>query len=340
MPIAMDFSDERNRLTTIERFVAGQRRKTICFAVGIHLLVTLILAFPLSFFDFSQREEIYTVNLFETAELQPVRGTQPAPPPPPAKKIEAPKVKTPPVQKPVEKPIEKPVEKPVIKEPITEPVVPEPTPEPVVAETTEPAEVISLKPREVKKDLKPKKTETEVKKSEPKAEPKLDPKKVDQALARIKENLNRQKELQRQREQEAQAAIAADEAVARLREAIHAQQGGRGTTDSAGAAGAGSSELDAALKLYYIAVSNKIHENWILPALQDWKNDLKAVVVVHVQRDGTVSDHYFEEKSENPYFDQFVEKTLKLSLPLPPFPPGIKEDSLEIGLVFRPSGLE
>lgn len=336
MPIVINFSDEQNRLVTIDRFVAEHRKKTLFFALGIHLLVTAMLAFPLSFFDFNKHEEIYTVNLFEAVESKPATETKPPPPPPPpAKEVAPPKI-TPPVERVIEKPIEEPITKPVVAEPV----------EPVQSESTEPAEVISLKPRQVKKELKQKK---------PPATPKLEEKNIDKALERIKANLNRQKELQKAREMEAEAAVAADEAVAKLRQAIHSQRpSGKGKTPSSTAvnstataststAGTGtgsSSQLDAALKLYYIAVSNKIHEHWILPALQEWKNDLKSVVVVHVQRDGTVTDHYIEEKSDNPYFDQFVEKTLKESLPLPPFPPGIDEDSLEIGLVFHPSGME
>ncbi|MFH1216247.1 MAG: energy transducer TonB [Pseudomonadota bacterium] len=338
MPIVTDFSDERNRLVTIERFVSEHRKKTLFFAVGIHLFVTFMLAFPLSFFNFNKHEEIYTVNLFDAVESPPtIDNKPPPPPPPPAKETPPPKV-TPPVEKIIEKPIEEPIAKPVITETVP--------PVPVQSESTEPAEVISLKPRQVKKDLKPKK---------PAETPKIEEKKIDQALDRIKANLNRQKEMQKAREMEAEAAVAADEAVAKLRQAIRSQRpSGKGETvsstaekstalssTSTSATGSGSnSELDAALKLYYIAVSNKIHEHWILPALQEWKNDLKSVIVVHVQRDGTVTDHYFEEKSANPYFDQFVEKTLKESLPLPPFPPGINEDSLEIGLVFHPSGME
>ena len=98
--------------------------------------------------------------------------------------------------------------------------------------------------------------------------------------------------------------------------------------------------MDAALKQYYIAVSQHIHRYWILPELQDWPRNLTAVYVVHVRRDGIVGRHYFETKSKDYYFNQFVEKTMKEAMPLPPFPEGLKDEELEIGLVFHPSGLE
>jgi len=308
---------------TIEGYTVGHRRKPLVLAITIHLVLAIIMLLPASIFDFHRdREEIYTVNLFEALDSPPakeqakppaeIKKKENIPPPPEVKKIEAPPVK---------------------------PVVVAEKIEPVISTETEsqvPAEVISLKPRLVKKDVKPKKVD------------KKDDAKVDQALNRIKNQLNRRQAQQKAREMQAAAAVAVDDAVAKLRESIHTQRFSASTSSDqasikpAGGGGTGASDakLDAALKLYYVAVSQKIHEHWVLPELQEWKKDLKAVVVVEVRRDGVVTSYEFEQKSGNIYFDQFVEKTLKESLPLPPFPADLDESNLEIGLVFHPSGLQ
>ncbi|MCJ7601960.1 MAG: TonB C-terminal domain-containing protein [Desulfobulbaceae bacterium] len=317
---------EQGRFVTIEGYTGEHRRKPLVLALIVHFLVVIIMLLPASIFDFHRnREEIYTVNLFEALESPPAKEMTkppaeikkkeeiPPPPPPEVKKIEAP-----------------PVKPPVAAEKI----------EPVISTETEssaPAEIVSLKPRLVKKDLKPKKVD------------KKEDIKVDQALNRIKNELNRKQAEKKAREMQAAAAVAVDDAVAKLRDSIHTQRLLTSTSTSAqlstkssagGGSGTSDAKLDAALKLYYVAVSQKIHEHWVLPEMQEWKKDLKAVVVVEVRRDGVVTKYEFEQKSGNHFFDQFVEKTLKESLPLPPFPADLEESNLEIGLVFHPSGLQ
>ena len=322
---------EQGRFVTIEGYTVGHRKKPFVLALVIHVFVAMIMLLPASIFDFHRnREEIYTVNLFETMESSPVKEA--AKPPAPAKKKE----EVPPPPPPEVKKIEAPPLKPVVAEKL----------EPVIATETEsaaPAEIVSLKPRLAKKEVKPKKID--------KKEDIKDDIKVDQALNRIKNELNKRQSQQKAREMQAAAAVAVDDAVAKLRESIHAQRqlassspstAAQSSSEPSAGSGSGASDakLDAALKLYYVAVSQKIHEHWVLPELQEWKKDLKAVVVVDVRSDGVVTKYEFEQKSGNIYFDQFVEKTLKESLPLPPFPADLEESNLEIGLVFHPSGLQ
>ncbi|TFG35379.1 MAG: TonB C-terminal domain-containing protein, partial [Desulfobacterales bacterium] len=172
---------------------------------------------------------------------------------------------------------------------------------------------------------------------------------VDQALNRIKNELNRRQAQQKAREMQAEAAVAVDDAVAKLRESIHAEgqltssaHTVQSTAKSSAGGGSTSSNVDRdpVLDLYGVAVRQKIQEHWVLPEMQDWKNDLKAVVVVEVRRDGVVTSYEFEQKSGNPFFDHFVEKTLKESLPLPPFPANLDETDLEFQLNFSPMGLQ
>ena len=70
-------------------------------------------------------------------------------------------------------------------------------------------------------------------------------------------------------------------------------------------------EPDFYMKQYLSTVYQKIHDSWILPDLQNWDNSLEAVLVITIRRDGTVTDSFFEHKSENIYFNQFVLKAVK-----------------------------
>lgn len=100
-----------------------------------------------------------------------------------------------------------------------------------------------------------------------------------------------------------------------------------------------SGELSQLQKIYWANVAQHIQSFWSLPDLQNWDEQLTAVMVIIVRRNGTLIKKYFEKKSNNFYFNQFVEKTLLESLPLPAFPPDLKENEIEIGLVFHPAGL-
>jgi outer membrane biosynthesis protein TonB len=112
-----------------------------------------------------------------------------------------------------------------------------------------------------------------------------------------------------------------------------ATQAGSGTGSGAGGGGV---MVDENLRRYLMAVNSQIQEHWVLPDLQNWKANVEAIVIIRVRRDGAVVETTFKKKSDNVFFNQFVEKTLKLSAPLPPFPIGINQSEMEIGLKFRP----
>lgn len=101
----------------------------------------------------------------------------------------------------------------------------------------------------------------------------------------------------------------------------------------------GGVTVDEVTKSYLIAVNNQVQKYWILPDLQNWKDTLEAVMVIRVRSDGVVIDSFFEKKSENSYFNQFVEKAIQEASPLPPFPLELKKNEMEIGLRFRPGEL-
>lgn len=82
-----------------------------------------------------------------------------------------------------------------------------------------------------------------------------------------------------------------------------------------------------------------MHDHWVLPDLQNWDNALEAVLIIIIRKDGFVTDSFFERKSDNIYFNQFVLKALREASPLPPFPDQLDKNTLEIGLRFKPGEL-
>lgn len=129
-----------------------------------------------------------------------------------------------------------------------------------------------------------------------------------------------------------QAAAGKAAASSAASSVVATAQGGSGTGSGAG----GGIAVDENLRRYLIAVNNQIQEHWVLPDLQNWKENVEAIVIIRVRRDGAVVETTFKKRSDNVFFNQFVEKTLKLSSPLPPFPIGINQSEMEIGLKFRP----
>ena len=79
---------------------------------------------------------------------------------------------------------------------------------------------------------------------------------------------------------------------------------------------------------------------WALPEFKQYDNSLKAKYVIRISRDGTVIKQFFEARSNDSTFDQFVKKAVQEASPFPPFPPAIKESSLEFELRFSPSDIQ
>lgn len=167
--------------------------------------------------------------------------------------------------------------------------------------------------------------------------------------SKTKSDLEKIKKLQErlQAEQEVKKTQAAaeeniKEALDKLRQSLQADVSSDNETEvvetnqTRGGAGV---TVDEVTKSYLIAVNNQVQKYWILPDLQNWKDTLEAVMVIRVRRDGVVIDSFFEKKSENSYFNQFVEKAIQEASPLPTFPPGLNKKEMEIGLRFRPGEL-
>jgi colicin import membrane protein len=203
--------------------------------------------------------------------------------------------------------------------PKLEPVKPKvqvPVPEPV--ETPEPAPVkpVSLQP--VKKKVQ-----------------KVDQEKLAEEQAKRQREQDRQKDLARARAEEERARIEAERARATLAEMI--RQRGAQQSSSAARGPSGRQEVQSiVLQQYLSALYDRIHQFWVLPDMRQWSSGLETVVVLTILPDGTVAGTMVEKKSSDPFFDQFVMKTIQNASPLPRFPKLLKESSLEVGLRFRP----
>ncbi len=304
-------------LITPGSMFSNEWRKPLNLSIGLHILVIILAMLAPSIFDRKPKlPEIYTVNLFTATEMAEER---PAPAKAPAPKA---------AEKPAVRQIEPETTKPAVS---IQPAKPETPP---VAETTI-TEPISLKPLKQK-----------VKVGKTKEEEALEKARLNQVVQRIKARAEEKAARER-------AEAAARDAVSKLADAIKTTPGAASSAGSetvteqtqsaertgiSGPRGTGI-EPDFYMKQYFSAVYQKIHDNWVLPDLQNWDNSLEAILVIVIRKDGTISDSYFERKSDNIYFNQFVLKAIKDSTPLPPFPEQLDEKTLEIGLRFKPGEL-
>ena len=285
-----------------------QWHKPLFLTITVHVCFLLFGFLAPRFLHFQQKiPEVYTVNLFSVEDLG---GPAPAAP---SKAAVAPQA-APPQPKAAPEPV-----KP------TPPSKTQPVPEPPAVAK----DAISLKPIKTKE--------------------KADIDKVkmlrDKLLAENKEKQTKDIAEKARTDADKKAKNAVDS----LKQALVAGQqlaagkAAAGAASAAAQAGSGSGSgpsggvaVDENLRRYLIAVNSQIQEHWVLPDLQNWKANVEAIVIIRVRRDGAVVETTFKKKSDNVFFNQFVEKTLKLSAPLPPFPIGINQSEMEIGLKFRP----
>lgn len=330
-------------------------------AIGLHLFVILCTIFLPSLLQ--QRPilpEVTTIDLVSLAD--PMAGKEPAAepaakpaakePPKPAAKVESTPPAPPPPPKPAEiikpeviKQIPPPVEKPI---PIPEPAVkPEPAAPPA------PAEAISLKPlkQKVKKEVKeipdPKIEEAKARKEKLKdiAEQLQEEAKKREAAAQ--ETIRQQRQMAAAREQARQAeldakiaAAEAERAAADARNALRDQLRA-GSTRSSSSGNAGSTQTMGVLEQqYYATIMGHVKQYWQPPDVKSWDPNLLAIVSITVASNGQIVSQSFEKESGDKLFDQFVLKTLEAANPLPAPPPALQKQRLDIGLRFKPSGIQ
>jgi colicin import membrane protein len=252
--------------------------------------------------------EIHTVNLFSAVE-----ASQPAPAAKPAAKPAAP---APPAPSAIRTMDPTPVKKEVVPQPTAakEPPISE---RPIRSKT--PSDEAKLR------DLRAKMTAQDARDKQQTAE-----REIEKALTDIR-NLHKN---------EVTAAPAQPSPPPPVTTAKPADPaGGMESSQPAAGSAAGGGQgaiVEKILRRYLADLHMRIQQHWKLPDLQKWDNSLEARIVIKVRRDGIVTESFFENRSQNFHFDQFVEKAVRDASPLPPFPAGLEDERLEIGLRFRP----
>lgn len=203
----------------------------------------------------------------------------------------------------------------------------------VVPEPAAPPEMISLKPLQRK-----------IRKAE-------DTRLVDEQEELAKKKAARQqKEAEQQRKEAEQlrrkkalaearrVQLEAERAAARARRELAAAIREKGVV-STPERSSGRTVQSPVFQQYVSSLYTRIHGYWILPEMRSWDRHLETVVVLTIRRDGSVADMQIERKSGDPFFDQFVMKTLQKAAPMPRFPALMRDSSIEVGLRFKPGEL-
>jgi TonB family protein len=100
----------------------------------------------------------------------------------------------------------------------------------------------------------------------------------------------------------------------------------------------GSGAFDPILQKYYADVWEIIQESWHSPSLSVSKG-LLAVVSIKIRKDGRIADFTIEQRSGNRAYDESIARALRSIDTLPPLPPSLNTDFLEVGFNFHPPGV-
>jgi TonB family protein len=297
--------------------------------------------------------EVTTIDLMNISD--PSASNEPAAPAPKQEAKQAPKAEAKPEPKPEPKPEVAPPEtiKPVETKQIPPPPEkPAPVPEAVKPEPVAPPappDAISLKPlkQKVKKEIKelpdPKVENTKVRKEELKNIAKQLQEEAKKETA-AQETIRQQRQLAAAREEERRAELEARIAAAEAKNALRDQLRASNSAASSAATGQQSSANNAQMGIleqqYYATIMSHVQQHWQPPDVKTWNPNLLAVVSIVIASDGRIVNQNFEQPSGDKLFDQFVLKTLEASNPLPPPPAALQKQRLEIGLNFKPSGIQ
>ena len=101
-----------------------------------------------------------------------------------------------------------------------------------------------------------------------------------------------------------------------------------------------SKAMNAVEAQWFAAVNSHLLRFWALPEFKQWDPELLAVIVITVDKNGHIINHFFESKSGDKIFDQFVTKTLQDASPLPKMPAALKKHRYELGLNFKPGTIQ
>jgi TonB family protein len=145
---------------------------------------------------------------------------------------------------------------------------------------------------------------------------KKEQKTIEESIAALKAKRQREKQLEK---------------IVSVRRALVSVQGKGSTTATKSpvhSTGSGSA-IGAGEASYVDKVGGLIHEHWFWPDYG--KQSLEAVISVKIQKDGTLSDIKFEQRSGDRFFDRSVLHAVQKASPVAPPP-----YEMEIGIRFYP----
>jgi len=161
--------------------------------------------------------------------------------------------------------------------------------------------------------------------------PRLSPDKVlEQALAKVEKKVEK-------REKGRQEEKRVEEAISRI------EKGVKKSGAEPGSGTGGGPVTGLRIQIYKTEVESSIKGNWAYPAgltSPSKREELEAIVILTVLRDGTISQFTFKKRSGDAIFDESVAKAIERSNPLPPFPEGFLKSSEEIEINFNLRELE
>jgi len=199
---------------------------------------------------------------------------------------------------------------------------PENTPPPEVVTPVKPVSIKPLKRKKIKKIVK-----------------KNDPRK--QLEKQYKKNLEIAREAERKAAEAAR--LAANEAVNQLKNMLRESSSVAKTSTAKKAVSSTNAKRSSTRNVienqYFASVFSQLEPHWKSPVNMAWNNDLVATVVIRIAKDGTIIDQFFEQKSGDRLFDQFVLKALRDGSPLPPIPAALQKNNVELGLRFVPGSI-
>lgn len=201
-----------------------------------------------------------------------------------------------------------------------------------IAETPPPAvpkpeKVISLKP--IKKKVKKKITsEPDINRQRQLAEAKKAQQAADEAARLARQEADLQRRLL-----EAELAEAR-QIAAQINSNTNRPTGSRNSGSNSGAV------LSGVEKQFYNALTTHIHQYWQLPAIKNWDPNLSTTMAITINRNGRIRSMFVEQSSGDKVFDQYVKKALQDADPLPAIPPALRKSAFDIGLVFKPGGIQ
>ena len=96
-------------------------------------------------------------------------------------------------------------------------------------------------------------------------------------------------------------------------------------------------QVNSRLNEYIGFINSRIQGNWTLPQALRPKDNVETIIEVKILGNGAVERLNFEKRSGNRYVDDSAMKAVQKSMPFPPFPEGMMDNYIEIGIRFHSS---